>query len=54
MNKMDDDDINKVLEMIGAYTIGAIFLFMFVCTVIQISGWIESSKSTCEVTVQKE
>ena len=54
MNKMDDDDINKVLELIGAYTVGAIVLFMIVCTVLQIGSWIENAKSTCEVTVQKE
>ena len=54
MNKMDDDDINVVLEYIGAYTVGAIVLFMIACTVIQVSSWIDGSKSTCEVTVQKE
>ena len=54
MNKMDDDDINVVLEYIGAYTVGAIVLFMIACTVIQVSSWIKGSDTTCEVTVQKE
>ncbi len=53
MEKYDDTQINKFLELIGAYTITAIVLFMLVCTVLQIGSWIESSK-TCEVTVQKE
>lgn len=54
MEKYDDIEINKFLELIGAYTVTAIVLFMIVCTVLQISTWIENSKSTCEVTVQKE
>lgn len=54
MNKWDDDDINVVLEYIGAYTVGAIILFMIACTVIQVSSWIKDSDTTCEVTVQKE
>lgn len=54
MEKYDDIEINKFLELIGAYTVTGIVLFMIICTVLQIGSWIESSKSTCEVTVQKE
>lgn len=54
MEKYDDIEINKFLELIGAYTVTGIVLFMITCTVLQIGSWIESSKSTCEVTVQKE
>ena len=51
---MDDDDINKVLEYIGAYTVGVMVLFMIACTVIQVGSWIKGPDTTCEVTVQKE
>ena len=54
MEKYDDKEINKFLELIGAYTVTAIVLFMIACTVLQIGSWIESAKSICEVTVQKE
>ena len=51
---MDDDDISKVFAVIGAYAIGAIIIFMIICTVIQVGTWIHNSNSACEVTVQKE
>lgn len=50
----NDDDINKILAIIGVFTVVAIIFFLIVCTVIQVGGWIDSTKSTCEVTVQKE
>lgn len=54
MEKYDDIEINKFLELIGAYTVTGIVLFMIVCTVIQIGTWIEGTNTACEVTVQKE
>lgn len=49
-----DNDFPYILQFIGIVTLFGLFIFMTICTIMQIDSWIESSNTTCEVTNQKE